>query len=95
MLTACIWAEYKLGTVDPFWDPLSPEHGLPRNLVFVIEVVLCLQERTLALWICMQKLLSVRLLQQFSDRSVRALPLTLHSVNRLGLYHRKVKMARM
>ena len=37
MLTACIWAEYKLGTVDPFWDPLSPEHGLPRNLVFVIK----------------------------------------------------------
>ena len=31
----------------------------------------------------------------FSDRSVRALPLTLHSVNRLGLYHRNVEMARM
>ena len=30
----------------------------------------------------------------FSDRSVRALPLTLHSVNRLGLYHRKMEMAR-
>ena len=24
------------GTVNPFWDPLNPEHGLPRNLVFVI-----------------------------------------------------------
>ena len=21
------------GPVDPFWDPLNPEHGLPRNLV--------------------------------------------------------------
>ncbi|HBM46429.1 MAG TPA: hypothetical protein DD387_01085 [Lachnoclostridium sp.] len=47
MLTACIWAEYKLGTVDPFWDPLSPEHGLPRNLVFVIAVVLCFDEKSL------------------------------------------------
>ena len=24
------------GTVDSYWNPLSPEHGLPRNLVFVI-----------------------------------------------------------
>ncbi|MDY4104079.1 MAG: hypothetical protein SOY37_00690 [Oscillospiraceae bacterium] len=21
------------GAVDPFWDPLNPEHGLPRDLV--------------------------------------------------------------
>ena len=39
MLTARIWTEYGQGTVDPSWDPLSPEHGLPRNLVFVIAVI--------------------------------------------------------
>ena len=38
MLTARIWTEYGQGTVDPSWDPLSPEHGLPRNLVFVIVI---------------------------------------------------------
>ena len=21
------------GAVDPYWDPLNPEHGFPRNLV--------------------------------------------------------------
>ena len=39
MLTARIWTEYGQGTVDPRWDPLSPEHGLPRNLVFVIVII--------------------------------------------------------
>ena len=29
----------KQGTVGPFWDPLSLEHRLPRDLVFVIYIL--------------------------------------------------------
>ena len=57
MLTAPPASPGETGAVDPYWDPLNPEHGLPRNLVFVITN---------------------------SDRSTRALPLALHSVNRIN-----------
>lgn len=37
MLIAPPWK--KQGTVGPFWDPLSLEHRLPRDLVFVIYIL--------------------------------------------------------
>ena len=83
MLTVRIWTEYGQGTVDPFWDPLSPEHGLPRNLVFVIVVIVfvavCAAHK---LYVCYVYQGGASDASADSDRSVRELPLTLHSVNR-------------
>ena len=33
MLTAPPASPGETGAVDPYWDPLNPEHGFPRNLV--------------------------------------------------------------
>ncbi len=33
MLTVLPYDREKQGTVDSYWNPLNPEHGLPRNLV--------------------------------------------------------------
>jgi len=33
MLTALPASPGETGAVDPYWDPLNPEHGFPRNLV--------------------------------------------------------------